>query len=136
MILAQRLVPQVAAPPSTRTRTVYDDDSRISDPAEIVEVDRSGSRSKRHDGVWWCGGVNSPRARSFAEPHVKGRENEREKLCIFLCSFFLSLASLYIGAQGEGIALARKYGTKGGRGGRPAPMARPMVGPNRPAHKP
>ena len=83
MILARRPVPQVAAPPSTRTRTLYDDDSRISDPAEVEEVDRSGSGSQQHDGVWGCGGVDSPRALSFAEPHVKGRENEREKRCIF-----------------------------------------------------
>jgi hypothetical protein len=36
------LVPQVAAPHSTRTHRVNDDDLQISDPAEIAEVDRFG----------------------------------------------------------------------------------------------
>jgi hypothetical protein len=47
------LVPQVAAPRSTHTHTVNDDDLRISDLAEIAKVDRYGSDPKfpQHDGV-------------------------------------------------------------------------------------
>jgi hypothetical protein len=47
------LVPQVAAPHSTRTHTVNDDDLRISDPAKIAEVDRVRSYPEflQHDGV-------------------------------------------------------------------------------------
>jgi hypothetical protein len=54
------LVPQVAAPRSTRTHMVNDDDLRISDPAEIAKVDRFGSDSEflqhdsvQHDNVQW-----------------------------------------------------------------------------------
>jgi hypothetical protein len=47
------LVPQVAAPRTTRTHTVNDDDLQISNPAEIMEVDWFGSDPEflRHDGV-------------------------------------------------------------------------------------
>jgi hypothetical protein len=36
------LVPQRAAPRSTRTHTMNDDDLRISEPAETSEVDQFG----------------------------------------------------------------------------------------------
>ena len=50
MIPARRLVPRTAAPPSTRTRTVLDNDSRSSDPADIAEVNLL-AEFPQHEGV-------------------------------------------------------------------------------------
>ena len=51
LITARRQAAQLAAPPRTRTRTVLDDDSRFSDPAENAEVDLFGPESPQHNGV-------------------------------------------------------------------------------------
>jgi hypothetical protein len=67
------LVEQRAAPPSTRTHTVNDDDLRISDPAEIAEVDRFGSDPEfpqHNDMQRW----SSPR--SYAAIRGATREGE------------------------------------------------------------
>jgi hypothetical protein len=70
------LVPQVAAPRSTRTHTVNDDGLWISDPAEIAEVYRFGSDPEflQHNGVQqW----SSPRfLHSPTGSHTRGRARE------------------------------------------------------------
>jgi hypothetical protein len=50
---ATNMAPQKVAAPSTRTCTVIDDDLRISDPANIAEVDRFGLDPEfpQHDGL-------------------------------------------------------------------------------------
>jgi hypothetical protein len=54
---AVTLVPQVAAPPRTHTRTVIKTTPKIFDPAKMAEVDGFGPdpETPQHDGVQrWC----------------------------------------------------------------------------------
>jgi hypothetical protein len=138
---ATTLVPQVAAPPCTCTRTVIKTIPGIPDPAKIMEVDGFGqdSETPQHDDMQrWC---SLTLAQSFGRPcerekremrwrwHI--REGSGELLAQVVCFSPTWGPPLYSGEGVHLVPLSRHQGRRP-RGG---PVRRPGRGQTDP-HQP
>jgi hypothetical protein len=74
MILVRRQAPQMAVPPWSRTLTMFGDDSRTSDQAEIVKVDLLDRKTSTT--AYWGGVDSHVRSSSWNRMQEKMREME------------------------------------------------------------
>jgi hypothetical protein len=124
----------MAAPPWYHTHTMFGDDSRTSDPAEIAEVDLLDQNTSNTTAYW--DGFD-PHMHKYSRIHAREKKREREGERRGKSHRFTRVLlphptwPLYIG-EGGGAAGHGEVGT-GGQGGSHAPNPNPSR-PNPLAH--